>query len=228
MTKICDSKVKRTSGGYNRIFDDPEIGSLFSAVHSANIRNGNELEELITEYSSLIPNNNLDAFIKNIDTMKTGIYLAPKYIYVKSEVGHINGHQPDFLVFNIQPKHKYTCSIIELKDGNDFDTKKSAAEKLTLTQCQNVLTERLNFEVNYYICCFNATTHKEIISGLKHAFNDNEVCTGKEFCNFLSINYDQIILRRKQDALNNRQELIKQLAQIPWFMDGIKEYTSDN
>ena len=47
MAKIRESKNGRENGGYTRIFNNQELGSLFSRVQASVIRAGTELEKIV-------------------------------------------------------------------------------------------------------------------------------------------------------------------------------------
>ncbi len=49
MAKIINAKPKNPSGGYERIFNNKELGGLITKVHSASISNGSELENIILD-----------------------------------------------------------------------------------------------------------------------------------------------------------------------------------
>ena len=61
MAKIRLSNPKTSSGGYNRVFNNENLGKLIQKVQSTVISNGNELEKIILEKSNVI--NDLDEFL---------------------------------------------------------------------------------------------------------------------------------------------------------------------
>lgn len=224
MTKIADTQVKKTSGGYARIFNDDAIGTIFSTVHATNIRNGNELEHIIEDNTQLIPNDDLDTFILDISKskmpIKYGIYICPKRIYRKSSY-RVPGHEPDYIVFDINSSTK-KCSIVELKDGDTFDTKKSESELDTLIACTNTLAPKLPCTVQYYICSFNQTDKNKIYKGFKERFEKSHILTGDEFCKLIKLDYSKICKQRLSDATENRKELVTLLLQVPWFAQEVQ------
>ena len=127
MAKICDAKVKTSSGGYNRVFNNDEIGRLMAKVQSTVISNGNELEKLILTKTQNITD--LDKYLEtfNKGEIGDGTYVCTKRILKKSSY-KLDGNEPDFLVFVIKPRSNQ-CKIVELKDGDSFDTKKASGEQ---------------------------------------------------------------------------------------------------
>ncbi|MBF1051259.1 MAG: restriction endonuclease, partial [Peptostreptococcaceae bacterium] len=202
MAKIKNAKVKTSSGGFTRIFDDEHLGNLISKIQSTSITNGNELEKLIVSRANSI--DDLDDFLYNCkkDIVDVGSYLCTKKV-IKKSLYSLSSHEPDLIVFEINKNGDKNCYIIELKDGDNFDTKKSLAEYNSLVEYKNHLGSKIQFVTNYYICSFNQSDKENITKGFKGKFNINEVMTGKELCLLLNIEYDEIIKFRKNDALDN-------------------------
>ena len=100
-------------------------------------------------------------------------------------------HEPDFIIFVLD--REKICNIVELKDGDSFDTKKSSSELESLRAFTNHIAPKIPFMVRFYICCFNQNDKTRIIEGFKKRFEQDQVLTGREFCNLLGIDYDSII-----------------------------------
>lgn len=212
--RISDAQPKNSSGNYARLFGDDEIGRLISQVQSASIKAGYVLEDIIAQVSILIPGGNLDEFID--DSVKgkySGIFLATKKMIKASKKYHVEGHEPDMIIFSLQDSWRRECYIIELKVGAAFDTKKSDAEKETLEICRSVLGPKLPFITNFYLCAFHAENRKEITEGLKGRFSKEEVLTGRELCEILQLDYDEIVNEERQFQNDN----------LNYFMDTVLE-----
>lgn len=127
MAKIRNSNPKQSGGGYERLVGDKDMASIFTKAQSTVISNGTELEKIISNRSNTITD--LDAFIDDCDngTVADGSYLCTKKV-VKASSYKLAGHEPDFIAFTVN-KAKNICYVVELKDGDAFDTKKSLAEK---------------------------------------------------------------------------------------------------
>lgn len=217
MAKIKNSHPKDSSGGYERVFDNREIGYLIQRIQSAVISNGNELENLIVERSKRI--DDLDSFIDSCldGTIESGSYLCRKSVIKKSKY-KLDKHEPDFIVFEIKALAG-NCYIIELKDGNNFDTKKSDGEYASLKDYQTHLGAKVPFITNFYICCFNQLEKDVIVKGFKNRFAENQVMTGEELCRLLGFEYQEILNQRKEDAEDNKVYFVSELLKIPAFVE---------
>lgn len=116
------------------------------------------------------------------------------------------------MIFIVQENR--VCKIIELKDGDAFDTKKSAKEKENLEKFSMLFGVKIPFVTKYYICSFNPNDKEKIKLGFKGVFDLENIMTGKELCEILSINYDEIINIRKKDAKENLEYFIDELIKI--------------
>ena len=130
--KIQDMQGRSENSGYQRVFANNKLGALFSKVQATVISNGNELERIILSKSNLIKN--LDDFIDMAtdNSLNNGVFVCPKKEIKKSKYA-IKDIEPDLLIFVVQRKR--ICKVIELKDGDNFDTKKSKGEKENLIKC---------------------------------------------------------------------------------------------
>lgn len=206
--------IERTKGrrgvqapsGYTRLFGDADLGNLMSRVQGAVISSGTELEQLIYEHVRKI--DNFDLFLTNgIQEIKKGIWVARKSQIKQSK--YLNAkYEPDFLAFELK---KRICYVIEVKDGDQFDTKKSSSEYFTLHNFANSVRYALPLEFQIRICCFNAQTKLDIYNGLKHKFSMSEILTGYELCKLFEINYSDIKAMRTRD----------QQANIDYFIDSL-------
>lgn len=212
MAKISNAKVNTSSGGYNRVFDNDDIGILMSKVQSTVISNGSELERMILSRTQNI--SDLNVFIQkvSVDEIPSGTYVCTKR-NLKRSTYKLDGNEPDLLVFIVQRLRE--CKIIELKDGDSFDTKKAKGEQEHLEKFNLYLGAKIPFISDYYVCCFNQDSKEEIVKGFKHAFSIDHVMTGRELCELLNISYDEIIQERKKDAQENIRYFYQQLMSIP-------------
>lgn len=212
MAKIRNSKPKHSGGGYERLLGNANMARIFTQAQSTVISNGTELEKIISNKSQTI--NDLDLFIDECDkgTITDGAYLCTKKV-IKLSKYKLYGHEPDFIAFALD-KIKKICYVIELKDGDAFDTKKSLAEKEMLQLFVNHLAPKIPFRIKLYICCFNQFDKSKIVSGFKNVFSIDEVMTGREFCNILKIDYDDIVKMRKDDATDNFNYVVDKMYEI--------------
>ena len=212
MAKIRNSNPKQVSGGYERLVGNNAMALIFTKAQSTVISNGTELEKIISSKSNTIQD--LDSFIEACDNgnINDGSYLCTKKVLQKS-IYKLSGHEPDFIAFTLDRK-KNICYVVELKDGDAFDTKKSVAEKEMLQLFVNHLAPKIPFRTKYFICCFNQSDKEKIVIGFKNVFSINEVMTGREFCNILHIDYDAIVNLRTEDTSDNFNYVVQQMFKI--------------
>ena len=189
------------------------------------ISSGTELERLIWDHSNQI--NDIDSFLHSVDTGTVDtskVYVAQKRQIKKSEIIS-SGFEPDFLAFNIPRR---ICFVIEVKDGDAFDTKKSEGEHNTLQEFSTHIAKKIPFSVETFICSFNAQTKSEIVEGLKRKFREDEVLTGKEFCSLIGIDFDKIVGMRLDDQPENLGYFVEKLLEIPEVMDIALAYLEEH
>ena len=221
MTRLSDAAMKKkhkTSGSYGRLFDDEKIGLVMSDVQSTAIRNGNELEKLIERYSNPLTNSDTCNLINEIKsgTIQNGTYLLSKNSYRGTAIA-IPNHEPDYIVVQANDTN-IKIVFVEMKDGDDFDTKKSNAELETLTACKDFIENNFEISTDYALCCFNQTSRQNIVRGLKNRFDEEHVMTGNEFCELVGIEYETILNDRKSDANDNIMELARRLVDCDNFV----------
>lgn len=214
MALISNAKgrgVNQTPSGYTRLFGISELGNLISKIQATSISAGTELEKLIWERVNQIKN--LDKFL--IETLhkqdgEDKVWVAIKKQIKQSET--INSkYEPDFIAFDLKSR---MCYVIEVKDGDQFDTKKASGEHNTLHNFTNDISSDLAFSTRIFMCCFNARTIDEIYHGLKGKFAKDELMTGKDLCLLLGIDYDEIVKVRTSDQQGNLVYFISSLLKI--------------
>lgn len=217
MAKIRDREPGRKDGGYTRIFDNEDLGALLSQMHATSISAGTELEKMV------FVNNvsNFDDFIDNIPSTP-GVYIANKKTVKKSKKYKTTTNEPDGIIFIID-NIKNQCNIIELKDGDTFDTKKVEGEIEALKKFQRNISPKIPFVVNYFICGFNSRTKASLSVGLKSKLAVTNLMTGRELCDLIGIDYDEIISQRKSDAVDNMEYFLDSLLDIESIKKRIKE-----
>ena len=143
---MVNAKPKHSSGAYERVFNNAELGNLITKVQSTAISNGNELEKLILKLikkESII--HDFDKFIEEYKrtffTAGSAIKLIPKKVIKKSKKLKQN-FEPDFIVLKADQEEE-CCYIVELKDGFTFDTKKVIKQGLKNTfEIEEIMTGR--------------------------------------------------------------------------------------
>ena len=221
LENITGKSLEEVEGGaYDRCFGDIELSRLLSRVQSLIIKNGLELERLITKGVESVLIDDLDEFL-SIQIMDEGIRVAKKSVIKRSEM--IEGHsiEPDFLVFQ-HVKKTQNCYIVELKDGHEFDTKSSAKEHANLhTFVSKKAMALRDFRSFCKIVGFNARTREEIHIGFKNKIALEQAMTGEEFCMLLGLDYKQIIKQRKEDARANFHNFVNEILGIDSVLNEI-------
>lgn len=219
MARIRNAKGRRANqspSGYTRLFGHSELGNLLSRVQGTVISAGTELERLLLQKSQ--PIEHFDQFIRSLDDHREGVFVASKKQVKESEVIQ-SVAEPDLLAFNLRER---ICHVIEVKDGDTFDTKKVAGERANLQQFINDAARHMPFAFMLHVCGFNVRTREELYEGLKRRFPVEELLTGAELCALLQIDYDEIIAIRTADYEDNLQYFIEQLVAIPEIANAVQ------
>ncbi len=206
---LIRNRQGRTDGGYTRLFGDAQLGGLISSVHGTLISAGTELEKLIIERANIL--NDVDGFLRQ-DIYPEGVFVATKAAIKKCRTIDAVSAEPDFVVFERHGRRQH-CYIIELKDGDAFDTKKAAGERESMHRFVNVIAPVVQFTITVHFCCFNQDNRRAIFDGFKRKITLEEAMTGREFCTLLGIDYDEIVRFRQEHADVNFRDFINYLLQ---------------
>lgn len=229
MARIEDANPKNSSGGYNRTLGDPYLARLIQKVQSTVIKNGNDLEMIIAE-SCEKKIENLDDFVKDCNrrNISNGVYLCEKRVLRESENFKLKSHEPDFLVLILceSDTAPRVCHIVELKDGSQFDTKKSKSEHERLEEYAIFLGPRIPFAVDFYICCFNENDKDVIKTGLKNEFALDEILTGRDFCDLIGIDYESVVTKRKESIKDNLLYFSSEAAKVSEIRSAVNNMNS--
>jgi hypothetical protein len=207
MAVISESFPGRRDGNYTIIFGDEDLGSIISAVHATSIKMGNELERLVTAYANVIDRQMLDQFFNK--TLKPGIYIIPKSTMSDRRLKF--DQKPDVLVVNVEQN---TCKIIEIKLGDNFDTKKSQGEVDNLKGYAEKLDKATTYRVSFAICMWFAPDKSAVINGFKGTITANQSLTGAEFCEMVHIDYHNINMQISMHQQANRDFLFSKISEI--------------
>lgn len=209
MAKIRDTRRGRKDGGYSRLFGDQDLGALFSQIHATSIRAGTELERLIETKATVL--DDIEGFVKG--KLQDGTYLITKSM-MKSHKILKGTKEPDFLIATSKDN---TCLIVEVKDGDTFDTKKAAGEKKHLKEYQTHLSTQIPYKTKIYVCCFNQEDKQAIHEGFKGEFSIEEIMTGSEFCRLIDLNKQDVIDIRKEHQDDNMMYLKEKLTELDFL-----------
>ncbi len=211
MALFSDSKGRKDGkSGYGRLFGNDELGRLISRVHATSIRYGTELERLIKDRVKLI--DDLDTFLLQ-EIMPDGVLVADKREIKRCRKLDLNNQEPDFVIFK-RRLNKQACHLVELKDGDTFDTKKAAAEYRAMHEFVSKNAPEIPYTVQTHFACFNQNDKNAIITGFKQKITPEEAMTGREFCELLELDYDSIIQERQRDGAQNLSDFLDVLVKI--------------
>ena len=192
-----------TPSGYQRLFGNKQLGNLISKVHATVISTGNNLEDILASK------------LKNTDGISIQNINKPKRVFTNIKSGHtIN------IDCVIETKNK--IMLIEIKDGDTFDTKKVAGEFESLVLVQNFLKRTTKKDVIIHFCSFNATSHQQIEKGAKSLLDEGMAMTGKELCDLLELDFDEIVKERESEQEENFNYFIDKLIEIPEVKEKVK------
>ena len=214
---LIENRKGRDDGGYTRLFGDPLLGQLLSRVQSAVIASGSELERFVIENAQTL--DDIDTFLE-MDIIPEGVFVAPKKVLKKSKLINYADVEPDFVVFQRMGK-RHHCYLIELKDGDTFDTKKAAGERASLHRFMIAISPHIQFSTSIHFCCFHRVSRFQIVEGFKRKITENEAMTGREFCDLLSIDYGAMITRRMEHQQRNFECFIDTLLEIPAVLEAL-------
>ena len=216
---LIEDRKGRKDGGYSRLFGNEKLGWLLSRIHATVISSGTELERLIKEHVPVI--DDLDKFLKQ-EIMPDGVFLADKPQLKKCNRLDFAGSEPDFMIFK-RREGQQKCHMVELKDGDTFDTKKAAAEHRTMHSFISKNARHLPFfKVSAHFCCFNQDNKQAIITGFKQKIDPGEALTGREFCKLLEIDYETLIQSRNKDCEKNFSYFLSELIKIKEVKNQLK------
>ena len=219
MARLRNANPRNTSGGYERVFGNAELGLLASKIQSVVVSSGAELEKMIANEVPNIPD--LDEFLAG-RVMGEGVLLARKAEIKNSETLVREGSEPDFMVFR-RRNGVQTCHVVELKDGHVFDTKKISAEWDAVAGFVQRNARCIQCQVQPHFCAFNQNDRDVIWNGFKQRVPRRAVMTGREFCDLLEIDYDRIVERRRDDCGDNVEYLLSALLDIEPVRQQIRE-----
>jgi hypothetical protein len=220
MVKLSESKGK-SGDGYTRIFGNESIGRLLSKTQSSVIRSGFELEE---EICASIPEN-MWATLGELSEISYPQANIPE-IQIVFKPTRPDPEKPDKSIqadFLVVDNKNRRFMLIEIKEGYVFDTKKADGELNSLKNITSWLAQEFAFRTQYYLCSFNQEDKTEIVNGSKKRFTMEHILTGREFCEIIGIDYEQLRERRKANQKDNRLYFLSELLAIPEIRQEIRD-----
>ncbi|MCX2717143.1 hypothetical protein OQH61_05270 [Helicobacter sp. MIT 21-1697] len=224
---IEKSKKGREDGAYSRLFGNNELGALISRIHATSISAGTFLEHYIACFAPLLDEEKIPQIFNN--TLEKSVFLITKKS-IKNKITPFlqldKAVEPDFIIID-SLRHK--CLVIELKDGDNFDTKKSSGEVKNLKYYQNAISQKLPYPwiAEIKICMFNQNEKSKIVNGFRNTISEAEAMSGDEFCKILGISKDTIIQARTEAHNPNLDFVLRELLRITICSEKIKAILKD-
>ncbi len=186
MPKISQSKGRSDeNSGYTRLMGNPKLGHLLSQIQATVIRSGNELENILAQLTPRKASLNQalgQALMRQHDVE---VVFGPTLLFLENYA-----IKADILVVSHISR---SCKVIEVKDGDTFDTKKASGELESLKRFAAEISRQIGYASTYHFCSFNQPDKNAIVRGAKGRFSIEEVMTGRELCELLGISFDHII-----------------------------------
>src|SRR5215471_3397080 len=212
--KAKGRRANQSPSSYTRLFGVPALGNLMSRIQAAVISSGSELEQLI--WDRVVQIDDLDHFLKTtLHSEEDRVFVTRKQ-QIKICKTIRSEYEPDFLAFHPVTRN---CYIVEVKDGDQFDTKKAAGERQMLGNFRTDISHAVPYITRIYLCSFNSSTKDDIYRGLKRKFQMAELITGRELCDLFRIEYESIVSHRLKDQQANLEYVAHELLAI----EGIRE-----
>lgn len=225
---ISKSKKGRSDGAYSRLFGDDELGALISRVHATSISAGAYLENLISNTAPQLGQADIPKLFNG--TLGEGLWIISKKQLKKRVTPYLNlekNMEPDFLIVDGFEKQ---CFVLELKDGDNFDTKKAQGEVNNLDKYSSAMNNKLAYPwtAKIKVCMFNQENHKKICEGFKGWIKEEDAMTGNELCKLLGLNKTEIIKQREQACSQNFPFFLEELVKIDLVREGLKRLVGDD
>lgn len=186
------------NSGYFRIFAEDEndqealaLAKIISKIHATGIKNGNLLDSQIIPSSNFNPNNPKKGEV-------TGQGHFWQVVFGKKKL--------DYVTVTDNEIHVY-----EIKDGDNFDTKKSQGEYAALrTAKAHFAAKEPSKKVYIHVVCWNAK-RRDKISFKVCNLPAKVLMTGRDFCERYGLDFAAIAASRRNTAAANKAWLRKAL-----------------
>lgn len=217
MVRLADGK-EPSSSSYSDVFGNEEVGALVTRIHSASIRGGRDIERLIVARARTV-NGDLDEYLETCSSAPQPVLATQEQVREsKTLTTREKRNSPDFIVFSGK-----SCYAVEMKAGAEFDTKKSESELARLTEFVSDNAPKLAFKVTERLCSFTSDSKQRIVDGLKGRFRLDQVMTGRDFCDLIGVDYDDIIKEWRRHQKENLEYLVETLLSIGPVKDELRK-----
>ena len=217
MVRLADGNTP-SSSSYSDVFGNEEVGALVTRIHSASIRGGHDIERLIIARARTV-NGDLDEYLETCSSAPQPVLATSQQVRKSKTLTTRGGKRPpDFIVFSGK-----SCYAVEMKVGADFDTKKSESELARLAEFVSDNAPKLTFKVTERLCSFTSDSKQRIVDGLKGRFRLDQVMTGREFCELVDVDYDDVIKEWRRHQKENLEYLVETLLSIGPVKDELRK-----
>lgn len=210
MAKISETKGRKDNkSGYTRLLGHQKLGSLLSRTHATTIRNGTDLEHRIQNLTKDEIKTTIDELFdpqKSMIKPKLQVIFQPQMPKSEDQKTSIKA---DILILDHDQKKAF---VIEVKDGDTFDTKKSSGEFASMTRFAEWVFDKTGYYTTYKFCSFNQDDKNAIVKGAKGRFSIEHAMTGNELCELLDINYKKFLEDRKTFQKENLIYFLSELT----------------
>lgn len=211
LARIRDTAGRRNpNSGYVRLLGNERLGLLLSRMHATTIRAGNELEKILERHCA-IHSEGLTRRVKSPETPRQ----LTKEVFFNETIhtdGNGKGTRFDVVVLNHEAR---TATVVELKDGDTFDTKKANGELASVTRVAEYLGRVLDYDASHRFCSFNQEDKALIVAGVKGRFSAEHVMTGREFCRLIEVDFEAVLEERRGDVQDNFDYFVAEMMAIP-------------
>jgi hypothetical protein len=188
-----------------------ELASILSGCQSKVISNGNMLDGSILPDVKYNPNNVKHKLKSTFLDLENCLGHYSHFAVMKADCNSINKTciQLDYLVITAD-----MVEIYEIKDGDNFDTKKSEGEVESLEKAKQYFGNLFpRKSVTTHVVLWNAKDVSKTSFKVRNLPNDF-IVRGTDFCSKYKIDFDAISAYRMSLAENNKNELIKMLQDV--------------
>ena len=202
---IKDSGYYRAVGGSTP--GSLELAKLFQKSHSTVIRNGNQLEELIYENCNLKFKDNKvklsEKLLKNKNLFMVKCNISKQYTSNNKAIALDALYLTDDKIY-----------VVEIKDGSNFDTKKSSGEVHKLKKAAEIisLNDPHKRKCELKIVLWNCDDLKD------SSFKDKEATSwlmrGKDFSKLIEVDFDFLNQKRTLDKDENYLYVMSEFKRI--------------
>jgi len=207
---IANTKPKTNieNSGYYRLSGNKAIATLLRNCHATVIKNGNQLEDLVYECVTLAKTKK-HAFTGVEYPDANSIMVVSQFEIKKEAISLDKGVNVDYVYF-----HKDKVFVCEIKDGDNFDTKKSSGEvdKLLIAAAALEVKDPHKREYIPKIVLWNCKDLSK--SSFKDKRGRGMLITGREFAQMINVDYEALNAKRKAEAPANTKYIIAEMKKI--------------